>query len=201
MKLMQDLLAESSLLEANGVEVQTIHNMVGVPKKFRKIDGQWDDPRAAKAWMRSHENPKADREAAREAPKKQKEWDKEDRKAEREDKKKPKIDLQKVYNEVMDEIGSVFPDGDPIDGLIPWFERQGINDWEIGDIIAAAMKKHGTGIERKGMYDYMGFMWDEMGKDALHDAKITKEKNGGEYNSPFIEYENGKPHLAANPWK
>jgi hypothetical protein len=198
-KLMQELLAESSLKEAKGVEVFTIHNMSGVPKKFRQVDGTWEKPTEAKAWMKSHEYPK-NRKAEREAIKRQKDWEKEDRKAEREEKKKPKIDLQKVYNKVIEVIGNVFPDGDPIDNLAPWFERQGLDGYEIGETIEAAMKKHGSKSEKKGMYAYMGDLWDEMTKDAMYDAK-TMQAKGKRLDSPFVEYEKDVPVARDNPWK
>lgn len=194
MKLMQDLLAESFLLEANGVEVQTIHNLSGVPKKFRKVDGDWEHPAEAKAWMKARGNPKADREevAAR-------------KKAERENKPvrevKPKLDYQKIYNKVIDVIGQTFPDGDPIDSLAPYIRRMGVKDWDVMDVINAAMKKCGNAAEKKGLYPYMAILWKDCSSDALYDAK-TMQKKGKESDSPFITYDDkGNPKARNNPWK
>ena len=111
--------------------------------------------------------------------------------------KKPKVDLQAAYNIIMDAIGNTFPDGDPIDTIAPKFKRQfGIEGYEVGEAITAAMKKHGHGVEKKGMYEYMADMWDEMANDALHDAE-----NGHAAREPFIDMEDGKPVKHSNPWK
>ena len=176
--------------------------MSGIPKKFKQVDGVWDKPTEARAWMKSHENPKVDKAADRKAAKDIKDWAKEDAKDARDAKKKqpPKIDLQKAYNKVIEVIGNVFPDGDPIDELGPWFRGQGLDGYEIGEAIEAAMKKHGHGIEKKGMYAYMGSMWEELAKDAMFDAKNAPP--GKFYDNVFIEYDDkGKPHLKSNPWK
>ena len=138
MKLMQELLAESSLSEAKAVEIFTIHNMAGVPKKFRQVDGDWENRTAALAWMKSRDYPIDKAEEARQK-KRDAEFDKLDRKEAREAAKKPwlraKLDLSKVYHKVIDCIGNAFPDGDPIDTIAPWLERQGINGYEIGETI------------------------------------------------------------------
>lgn len=73
--------------------------------------------------------------------------------------KKPaaaKLDLDTVWREVENVVGRIYPDGDPIDWLIPWFRKQGIEDHRIGDIIEKAARKNGY----KDLYDY----WDSIGK-------------------------------------
>lgn len=198
--MMKELLAESSLKEGKATEWFTIHNLVGAPKKFRQTDGFWDKPTEAKAWMKSRDfhTRKVDPDE-RARKKRDAEFDKLDRAA-----MKPwareKLNLQTVYDKVIDSIGSSFPDGDPIDNIAPWLKRKGIDGYEIGETVEAALKKHGRGVEKKGMYAYMASMWDEMGKDALYDAE-TMMKKGEEYDSPLISYNKGKPEIKDNPWK
>ena len=185
------------IVEASGAEYQTIHNLVGIPKKFKKIDGAWENPIEAEYWMKSKDNPVADRE-----------YDKKLRQREREQaaldrKNRPtKVDLQSVYAKVIHTIGEVFPDGDPIDYIAPWLERQGVESYDMGDMIDRAMKRFGHGRERKGMYGYMADMWDGMTGDAMHDAKLMLQKDPT-YNqhSPFVEIEDGVAYPAANPWR
>lgn len=185
--------AKSPVQEAQGSEYWTIHNMIGVPKKFKKIDGRWENKTEAEAWMKSRENPKAERAETKRITAASKALDREDARRE----KKPKIDLQAVYRIVMDAIGNIFPDGDPIDTISPKLKRQfGLEGYEVGEAITAAMKKHGTGVEKKGMYEYMADMWDELANDAMHDAK-----NGHEAREPFVHMKDGKPVKQSNPWK
>lgn len=187
------LVNKRDLKEAQGSEHWTIHNMAGVPKKFKKIDGRWENAREAEAWMKSHGDPKAERAEAKRITAANKAFDREDARRE----KKPKIDLQAVYSIVIDSIGSAFPDGDPIDSIAPKLKRQfGLEGYEVGEAITAAMKKHGHGVEKKGMYEYMADMWDEMANDALYDAK-----NGHPAREPFVHMIDGKPVKQSNPWK
>ena len=183
------------LQEARGVEQVTIHNMAGQPKKFKQIDGVWEKSAEAKAWMKSHDNPAASRDAAR----RQKEREKEDAIYAKAD-KKPAIDLAKVYRIAIDAISSSFPDGDPIDHMIPVLRKMGVDRYEVGDTINAAMKKHGHGVEKKGIYPYMDSMWKEMAQDALFDAKSVMQRTGKEYDSPFITYKDGKPVAKPSPY-
>jgi hypothetical protein len=192
----------TDLFEATGKTkgAWKIQNLSGVMKTFKD-----DESADARAWMRNRgdakqvwdgrhwtvdpkkqerEDKKADREQAR--------WEREERAAER----GPKIDLKAVYDKVMDAIGNTFPDGDPIDHLIPALRKMGVREYDVGDAIEKAMKKHGRGVEKKGMYDYMAVMWDEMARDAMYDAK-----NGHEAREPFVRMEDGKPVLQDNPWK
>lgn len=181
--------------EKSKMKQVTIHNMAGQPKKFRQIDGVWEKPSEAKAWMKSHDNPRADREIAKAAKAREKEdkaWSALD--------KKPTVDLAAVYRKVIDVIGNSFPDGDPIDSMIPYLKKIGVKDWDAGDTINAAMKKHGHGVEKKGMYAYMASMWKEMAQDALYDAKTVMDKTGKEHDSPFLTYKDGKPVVKPSPY-
>jgi len=81
---------------------------------------------------------------------------------------KPKLTLDTIWRKVEDVVGQVFPDGDPIDWLIPWFKKHGIEDFKVGDLITRAAKKHGY----KDMYDY----WDEMKQMYSGDLSEGKVK-------------------------
>lgn len=69
---------------------------------------------------------------------------------------KPKVDLDKVWYKIQDVVGSIVPDGDPIDYMAPWLEGQGIKGLDVGAILDKASKKHGY----KDMYAY----YDEVAK-------------------------------------
>lgn len=74
---------------------------------------------------------------------------------------KPKLTLDDVWRKVEYVVGQIFPDGDPIDWLVPWFRKQGIADHKVGDIIERAARKHGY----KDLYDYWDSMKDLYGGD------------------------------------
>lgn len=67
------------------------------------------------------------------------------------------VDLDLVWNKVQEVVANIFPDGDPIDYLGPWLQKQGITDFRIGDTLDAAAVKNGY----DDIYDY----YDEMKKD------------------------------------
>jgi hypothetical protein len=79
---------------------------------------------------------------------------------------KPKLTLNDIWRKVEDVVGQVFPDGDPIDWMIPWFQRQGIDGHKIGELIARAAKANGY----KDMYDYWDQLKAQMDADAAYDA-------------------------------
>ena len=71
----------------------------------------------------------------------------------------PKLMLSDVWRKVEDVVGQIYPDGDPIDWLLPWFRKQGIADHKIGDILDRAAKKNGY----KDIYDYYHSFGDDLG--------------------------------------
>jgi hypothetical protein len=75
-------------------------------------------------------------------------------------------DLDTVWRKVQDVIFNIFPDGDPIDWLIPWFEKQGIKDFKIGDMLNRAAQKNGY----EDIYDY----YDQLKKDFATDAETNE---------------------------
>ena len=76
-----------------------------------------------------------------------------------------------------------FPDGDPIDHLIPWMKRHGVDM----DFINAAMKKH----HGKDYYTYLADMWDDHAADHIHDAR--QGHHGEDYSDEWF--------AQPNPWK
>ena len=75
-------------------------------------------------------------------------------------------------------------------------------EFGYGDIIDKALKKFGSGSEKKGAHAYLSTMWDDMAGDALHDAMQSIKGSGPRYDSPFIDWDkSGNPHKRRNPWK
>lgn len=75
----------------------------------------------------------------------------------------PKLTLDDVWRKVEYVVGQIFPDGDPIDWLIPWFRKQGIADHKIGGILERAAVKNGY----KDLYDYYDSMKDQYARDNV----------------------------------
>lgn len=71
--------------------------------------------------------------------------------------KKPAgLSLDQVWRKVEDVVSSVYPDGDPIDHLAPWLEKQGIKGHQVGDVLRKAAVKNGY----SDVYDYFNSMGD-----------------------------------------
>jgi hypothetical protein len=197
------------LVEATGTTKGSwkIQNLTGAMKTFKD-----DESPEARAWMRARgdasqvwdktagrwitdpkKQEREDRKAEREAAK----YEREDRRAERESKPGFGVDLQKVYDIVMDAIGNSFPDGDPSDHYARPIRRLGVKEYHVGEVVTMAMKKHGSGIEKKGVYAYLAQLWGDMANDAMHDAL-----NGHGARAPFVRLgKGGKPELQDNPWE
>lgn len=177
-----------------------ISNLKGKEKTFR--DEQSPE---ARAWMKNRDTEPVMWN------KKQQAWqidpkfrDSQDKKDEREwqrlhkEPKAPKINYQKVYDIVIDAIGSSFPDGDPIDHIIPKLKRMGLDPYDSGKIIDQALKKFGHGAEKKGLYKYMETTWSDFQADQGYDA----EHGHIDKNSPFYDVDkSGKIVPSDNPWK
>lgn len=181
-------------------ELWPVHSRDGTVKKFAKIDGDWENPAQVKSWLKTTASidgkmvwngrdweldPKVTDRAIR---KQDREWKKEDR----EEARASKIDLQAVYNKVMQVVGDVFPDGEPMDRLVPALKKMGVPEFQIGDVVDKAMKKHGGRSEKKGLTSYLADMWDSMADDAMHDAQLD---------GPFVRNVGNKPVKQPNPWK
>lgn len=108
----------------------------GVEKRFKTSDTAGRD-----AWSQSYAKPQ--KPAAAPAPKQQ------------------GIDLDTVWRKVEQVVGNIFPDGDPIDWLAPWLEKQGVRDFKIGEILDQAAQKNGY----NDIYDYYEQMKQQYGAD------------------------------------
>lgn len=103
---------------------------------------------------------------------------------------KPKPDYFKIWMKVSGVVGDCFPDGDPIDELIPYMERTGITMKEIN----RAVKEHSGS---KSYNSYLRDLWKDTAADQVHDAR-----NGHvDPHSPFYTVEaNGRIKPTPNPW-
>ena len=96
-----------------------------------------------------------------------------------------------IYQRVLSAISNAFPDGDPIDALGPWMERNEITMKMIDKAVRA-----NTGA--KSYNAHLADMWDDTAADRIYDAK-----NGYvEENSVFYSVgEDGAILPADNPWR
>jgi hypothetical protein len=195
----------------DGIEYRVIHNMMGKAKRFKWIDGDWESPMEAKAWMKSHDLEANKKEpsmspamvAAREkygsnvSDELLKQWvkqDKDDAAHERmvaREKKNNHPSLEEIWQEAETAIGNAFPDGDPIDALGPWMRKHGVTMDELN----LATKKNGMGRGKGkkdyGFYDYLADMHEDFAQSSLHDAKQ------GHYGETYDDQWFARP----NPWK
>lgn len=75
--------------------------------------------------------------------------------------KSQSLDLDTIWRKVEDVISNIFPDGDPIDWLAPWLQKQGVKDFKIGDILDQAAQKNGY----NDIYDYYEQMKQQYSAD------------------------------------
>lgn len=54
-----------------------------------------------------------------------------------------KDDYSIVWRKIEAVVGQIFPDGDPIDWLAPWLQKQGIRDYHVGEVLNKACKLNG----------------------------------------------------------
>lgn len=106
-----------------------------------------------------------------------------------------KLQQSEIWNKVQTVIGNSFPDGDPIDHLIPWMKKTGVT---MDQIDAAARKIQ----KAKGMYVYLAQMWDDMQGSAVFDANnAIKNNERVNDNSVFFYFDGEKIVKNQNPWK
>jgi hypothetical protein len=86
-----------------------------------------------------------------------------------------RADYNTVWRKIEDVVGQIFPDGDPIDWLGPWLDRQGIKDYHGGEVLNKACRLNGF----KDIYDYYDhFKTDDYGYEAP--VREEKEKTNSE---------------------
>jgi uncharacterized protein YaiL (DUF2058 family) len=109
--------------------------------------------------------------------------------------KPPKLTQDQIWNKVETAISNSFPDGDPIDHLMGWMEKNNVTMGQID----AAVKKY---ARVKGMYAYLEQMWDSMQADTVHDAEMALKNNKQfDDNSVFYYFDGEKIIKNSNPWK
>ena len=94
-----------------------------------------------------------------------------------------KDDYTRIWFRIEDLIGNIFPDGDPIDWVAPFIKKQGVSQYDVGNVIKKAANQAG----HKDMYDYWnklkstygsglgeGAVWDNIKKDSNHQPNRNK---------------------------
>lgn len=82
--------------------------------------------------------------------------------------------LQRVADKINDVIGSTFPDGDPIDILMPWMRKQGYSDEQLISTLDKAARLNGF----KSYYKQLEDTWDQISDDGwMGDAGVTRDNN------------------------
>lgn len=89
--------------------------------------------------------------------------------------------LQKITHIIEDSISNSFPDGDPLDYIMPRVERLGIDTYDVHSWLDRAAKKY---LHSKSYDDYMGSVYDDIIAD--NPAIVLQ---AGMTSNPF----NGKP--------
>lgn len=111
--------------------------------------------------------------------------------------KKPTSD--EIYQRVENAVNASFADGDPIDHLIPYMERNGLTMEDID----RAVRKH-EGLKRGGLYTWLAGMWDDFQADTISDVRSalkSKRKPDLQWEGKFFTIEGDKVEPTENPWK
>lgn len=85
--------------------------------------------------------------------------------------------LRQIARKFENAAGMYFPDGDPIDAMIPYYRRMGWQTHEMGPILDRAVRKY---LGMKSANHYLHSIWDQFAAD-----------------NPGHEILRGRP---ANPW-
>mgnify|MGYP003598796436 CR=1 FL=1 len=76
-----------------------------------------------------------------------------------------KADLSKTARKFEEVVGDTFPDGDPIDWMIPYIKREfHCEDWYVGEILDKAVNTLGN---YKSYTDYLAQIWDQFVEDDM----------------------------------
>jgi hypothetical protein len=79
--------------------------------------------------------------------------------------------LQRIAQKINDVIGSTFPDGDPIDTLMPWMQKQGYGHDKLMPMLDKAARLNGY----KSYYKQLEDFWDQVAADQPD--LVSKENN------------------------
>lgn len=98
-----------------------------------------------------------------------------------------------LYAKAMDAVGQSFPDGDPMEMILPWMNR---NNLTIKDLDRVFKKHDGVTFHK-----YLAVMWDQYAGQAVFDA----EHGHVDHNSAFYTVKKGEDKTRferlPNPWK
>lgn len=72
--------------------------------------------------------------------------------------------LQTIARIIEDSIGYTFPDGDPIDYIMPRVRRLGIDTYDVSEWLDRAARKV---LGAKSLNEYLGTVWDDIAVDNL----------------------------------
>ena len=113
---------------------------------------------------------------------------------------KPKADLWKIAQIIMDEVGNAVPDGDPIDLIVPRVAQlMGHKDsasawapswdhpsaWDIVPILDKAARKH---LHVKDYNEYLANMWDSYSENLSSDEQAEWENPWREVREDHVRY-------------
>lgn len=96
----------------------------------------------------------------------------------------PRVSAWDIWEKFQRVFGDSFPDGDPMDSMWPWMQRNGVTMEQLD----SAVRKYSSS---KSSSDYLADAWDEHAKGALHDAA------DGHYGDSY----DGQWFTRSNPWK
>lgn len=109
---------------------------------------------------------------------------------------KVKKALDDLYWVAQDAIGMSFPDGDPIDHIIPKARRMGIPMDSVGEWLDRAFKKH----EGVGFYEHLARLWDDQYGDAKSDMDHVSPSDDY-YQTTKGRYDQLGGDDGRNPWR
>ena len=95
----------------------------------------------------------------------------------------PPLSLDAVWRKVEDVVGQIYPDGDPIDWLVPWLNKHGYREHQVGAILDKAAKKNGY----NDIYAYWQELDDQMKSDAAYDAQMGEGMNEADVYEPWYD--------------
>jgi len=84
------------------------------------------------------------------------------------------LDLAAIARKIENLVGQSFPDGDPIDYIIPYLDRLGVPSNKTFEVIDRAIKKH---THRGGYYKWLEDMWNDVADDELLPDHVTRANN------------------------
>lgn len=109
--------------------------------------------------------------------------------------RREKIDYEEIARKIEDVVGKTFPDGDPLDWLIPYMRRRWGMETNIGTHMDRAARKY---LRARDYYDYLAKLWDQVADDNLMPKHVTRDNNPWRVTEDsgeprWVLFLNGKP--------